>query len=192
MKLSVPHCRLSPLRRAYKLGKKRWSYNQVELRLADAGGTRRAVVKQTAHAADTEFPAPSQASQRLCVVVWGQQGQQSQAQRCVLACTLILASAGALCAARPCIFSISSKAGGCFTSLIAVLTLRHVPLCIMAVLPALYLALQDSATCFHVQLESGHKLQAHLYVVYDQQPPEVTQQQEQQDEEQKTNGGYTW
>lgn len=29
---------------------------------------------------------------------------------------------------------------------------------------------QDSALAFHVQLESGHKLQAHIYVVYDEQP----------------------
>lgn len=43
--------RLGFARRAYKLGKKRWSYNQVELLLSEQGGSRRAVVTQAAAAA---------------------------------------------------------------------------------------------------------------------------------------------
>ena len=49
------------VRRAYKLGKKRWSYNQVELLLTGPDGSL-APVKQTAHASDVEFPAAIQAS----------------------------------------------------------------------------------------------------------------------------------
>jgi hypothetical protein len=51
---------LALLFRAYKLGKKRWSYNQVELQLSEAGGERQASIKQTAHAADVQFPEASQ------------------------------------------------------------------------------------------------------------------------------------
>ena len=45
--------RATPLpRRAYKLGKKRWSYNSVELELGEApgGGGRTAAVAQVVHA----------------------------------------------------------------------------------------------------------------------------------------------
>lgn len=41
--------------RAYKLGKKRWSYNQVELVLGEADGDRRVAVQQAVHASAT-FP----------------------------------------------------------------------------------------------------------------------------------------
>jgi hypothetical protein len=74
--------------RAYKLGRSRWSYNQIELRIGEKGGSRRAVVRQAAHAADAPFPEPA----------------------------------------------------------------------------------QDSAVCFHLQLESGQQLRAHIYIVYDGQP----------------------
>ncbi|PSC68915.1 UDP pyrophosphate synthase [Micractinium conductrix] len=75
--------------RAYKLGKKRWSYNQVELLLGEASGSRAVKVKQATLTSDAKFAAQA----------------------------------------------------------------------------------QDSAACFHVQLESGHRLQAHFYVVYDGEPP---------------------
>lgn len=35
--------------RAYKLGKKRWSYNQVELVVCEQGTTRQLTVKQAVH-----------------------------------------------------------------------------------------------------------------------------------------------
>lgn len=44
-----------PLFRAYKLGKKRWSYNQVELRLGEASATRRAVVQQAVAAGGSKL-----------------------------------------------------------------------------------------------------------------------------------------
>ncbi|KAI3432731.1 hypothetical protein D9Q98_004272 [Chlorella vulgaris] len=72
--------------RAYKLGKKRWSYNQVELVLGEVdGGTRTATVRQVVHAEGTKF----------------------------------------------------------------------------------HEAHQDSAVGFHVELESGVKLQAHIFLCYD-------------------------
>ncbi|EFN59768.1 expressed protein [Chlorella variabilis] len=74
--------------RAYKLGKKRWSYNQVELVLGEEGGTRTAAVQQALHASGAKFPE----------------------------------------------------------------------------------AHQDSAVGFLIQLESGVKVQAHVYLCYDRQP----------------------
>jgi hypothetical protein len=52
--------------------------------------------------------------------------------------------------------------------------------------------------CFHVQLESGHKLLVHLYVVYDQPPPEAApdaqQRQQQQQQQGRQPGGerFSW
>ncbi|KAI3429666.1 hypothetical protein D9Q98_005751 [Chlorella vulgaris] len=75
--------------RAYKLGKKRWSYNQVELVLGEAkGGARTASVRQVVHAEGTKF----------------------------------------------------------------------------------HQAHQDSAVAFHVELESGAKLQAQIFLCYDRPP----------------------
>ncbi|KAL4421530.1 hypothetical protein ABPG75_010821 [Micractinium tetrahymenae] len=71
--------------RAYKLGKKRWSYNQVEVRLVDGSGEREAAIRQATFIPDAPFPA----------------------------------------------------------------------------------ACQDSAVCFNIALTNGHRLQTHLYIVYD-------------------------
>lgn len=51
--------------RAYKLGKKRWSYNQVELVLREQGSERRAAIRQASHDADAPLPAGCQASTTL-------------------------------------------------------------------------------------------------------------------------------
>jgi hypothetical protein len=51
--------------RAYKLGKKRWSYNQVELVLGEVdGGARTAAIRQVVHAEGTKFHEAHQASIR--------------------------------------------------------------------------------------------------------------------------------
>jgi len=47
-----------PELRAYKLGKKRWSYNQVEITLCEEGGNKQLQVKEAAHAgASTRNPS---------------------------------------------------------------------------------------------------------------------------------------
>ncbi|KAL4418676.1 hypothetical protein ABPG77_010623 [Micractinium sp. CCAP 211/92] len=48
--------------RAYKLGKKRWSYNQVEVRLVDGSGARKATIQQATFVPDAPFPALCQDS----------------------------------------------------------------------------------------------------------------------------------
>jgi hypothetical protein len=46
--------------RAYKLGKKRWSYNQVELVLGEVdGGSRTAAIQEVVHAKGTKFQEAS-------------------------------------------------------------------------------------------------------------------------------------
>jgi hypothetical protein len=59
----LPNCR------AYKLGKKRWSYNQVELVLAEEGGDRTAAVVQALHVGGAEFHEAHQASHSFAALI---------------------------------------------------------------------------------------------------------------------------
>ncbi len=57
-----------PCAQCYKLGKRRFSYNQVELVLGEAGGgQRRAAVTQAAPASGTKLPAGCQVRWALCL-----------------------------------------------------------------------------------------------------------------------------
>ena len=108
----LPHQMPPPRCRAYKLGRNRWSYNQIELLLGDGlTGGRAAVVTQAANASP---PATGTSGTH--------QGQQ-----------------------------------------------------------------EPGAVCFNIQLESGHSLQAHLHLCYDEpvEAPRQQQQQQQEDEPQQ-------
>ena len=53
---------------------------------------------------------------------------------------------------------------------------------------------ESGAVCFNIQLESGHSLQAHVYLCYDEPVDATPQQQECEDEQQQegsscSNGG---
>jgi hypothetical protein len=112
---SPPPSNASPKRRAYKLGRNRWSYNQIELLLGDGvTGGRAAVVTQATHASPVAT------------------GTSSTPQ-------------------------------------------------------------ESGAVCFNIQLQSGHSLQAHLHLCYDEPVEGPRQQeQEQEDEPQQEGGSSSW
>jgi len=60
VKVTPLHILPAPGRRAYHPGPSRWAYHQLELKIAEQAGSRRAVVRQAAHAADAPFPEPAQ------------------------------------------------------------------------------------------------------------------------------------
>lgn len=165
--------------RAYKLGKKRWSYNQVELRLTDVSGELQAHVKQTAHAADVDFPEPAQAS---CLV---------QAALCAVGRTHACPGTP-----RPVLpqCARTRNAPPCWQAACRprIRTSGRDPLTRQPLHLPRYP--QDSAVCFHVQLESGHKLRVHLFVVYDRLPPEAASdpQQQQQQDRQPADQRHSW
>lgn len=145
--------------RAYKLGKKRWSYNQVELRLEERGGGRRAVVTQAAHAADAQFPKPCQVRRqprRRCA------GLRAAGAAGPPVCRP--AGSPALAPRRPPPHAVPPLLGRLPYVARGAEGLTLCPPSLAAP------ASQDSAVCFHLQLDTGRKLQAHVYIVYDGQP----------------------
>ena len=137
---TLPGCR------AYKLGKKRWSYNQVELVLGEEGGTRTAAVQQALHASGAKFPEAHQVhSGSATTYCRGCSDQQAG-----LPAGMQLRPMGLLGQPRRTLWRC------------------HPTPCICA--PAPFVLLQDSAVGFLIQLESGVKVQAHVYLCYDRQP----------------------